>query len=575
MQWKTSRLSFGWSLFNSIFSGLRPIVQTYVLAQLLSGVSSAALQKSDPQVVYWWLLALLVIELVGLVFAGVDRVIRNRFQQKMEIALNERFFVKMYELSQEQFDDEAFNTKLDRARDSLFQIWRVSDEISQFISSLIGFFGSIAAILIVAPLIGFIIIITATPVALINMRQNRRLDAIFKEVEPIERVAYRSRWMLIDPNYMPEIRLMSAFKKMISSWRVNMVKSQKKMHDYEKRTAIQDTIASAIQPLVSVGANIYFFQLVLTGTIGFDRFIFLRGMLEQAGSGASQVATSFQQLHLLFINLQNYTAIYDTPAAIPAGTVEVDRPLTIEFSHVSFRYPNSEQWVLDDVSFVISPGTKLAIVGENGAGKTTLIKLLLRQYLPSKGNITINGTDIKDVKQESYYAAISHLSQDFLIVSHLTIKDNLVLGLDKEPELDEIYKNISLVGANDFINKLPHKLDSRLDTSFDEGTNLSGGQNQRLGVARALLRKGDLMILDEPTSAIDAKAEYMIFKNIYESHAGKTTLIVSHRFSTVRKADKIIVMEQGKITQLGSHDELLLRGGLYKEMFETQAEGYR
>ncbi len=575
LQWKTSRTYFGWGIFNSVISGLRPIAQAYALAKLLASVSSAALQNGDSRTVYLWLVALLTIELVNQLITNIDRVARSRFQQKMDLVTNEQFFIKMYELSQEQFDDEEFNTKLDRARDSLHQIWRVLDEISWVASSFISFIGSIAAILVVAPLIGAIIILTVVPIALLQVKQNKLREAVYKKIEPYDRVAYRSRWMLIDPSFMPEIRLMNAFKKMIASWRVNMKKSQDMMYVNDKRMVKFDVGAEAAQPLVSFGANIYFFRLLLTGTIGLDRFIFLRGMLEQASSGATQVANSVQRLHELSINLQNFSDIYDTPPAIPNGNVEVHRPLTIEFKNVSFTYPGTNQSVLNDVSFVIAPGSKLALVGENGAGKTTLIKLLLRQYLPTKGTITINGTDIRDIKQESYYSAISNLSQEFLIVQHLSIKDNLVMGLDSEPSDDAIYKTTDLVDATDFVQKLPHKLNTRLDTSFDDGTNLSGGQKQRLGVARALLRNGDVMILDEPTSAIDAKAEYTIFNNIYKSHAGKTTLIVSHRFSTVRKADKIIVMEQGKITEYGSHEELLKHGGLYKEMFEAQAEGYK
>jgi ATP-binding cassette subfamily B protein len=575
LQWKTSRPYFGWGIFNSVISGLRPIAQAYALAKLLASVSSAALQNGDSRTVYLWLIVLLAIELVNQLITNIDRVARNRFQQKMDLVTNEQFFIKMYELSQEQFDDEEFNTKLDRARDSLHQIWRVLDEISWVVSSFISFIGSIAAILVVAPLIGAIIILTVVPIALLQVKQNKLREAVYKKIEPYDRVAYRSRWMLIDPSFMPEIRLMNAFKEMIASWRINMKKSQDMMYVNDKRMVKFDVGAEAAQPLVSFGANIYFFRLLLAGTIGLDRFIFLRGMLEQASSGATQVANSVQRLHELSINLQNFSEIYDTPPAIPNGNVEVHRPLIIEFKNVSFTYPGTNQSVLNDVSFVIAPGSKLALVGENGAGKTTLIKLLLRQYLPTKGTITINGTDIRDIKQESYYSAISNLSQEFLIVQHLSIKDNLVMGLDSEPSNEEIYKTTDLVDATDFVQKLPHKLNTRLDTSFDDGTNLSGGQKQRLGVARALLSNGDIMILDEPTSAIDAKAEYTIFNNIYKSHAGKTTLTVSHRFSTVRKADKIIVMEQGRITEYGSHEELLEHGGLYREMFEAQAEGYK
>ena len=398
LQWKTSRLYFGWGTFNSVISGLRPIAQAYALAKLLASVSSAALQHGNSHQVYLWLIALLAIELASQLIANIDRVARSRFQQKMDLVTNEQFFIKMYELSQEQFDDEEFNTKLDRARDSLHQIWQVLDEISWVASSLISFIGSIAAILVVAPLIGGIIILTVVPIALLQVKQNKLREAVYKKIEPFERVAYRSRWMLIDPNFMPEIRLMNAFKKMIASWLVNTKKTQNMIFANDKRMIKFDVGAETAQPLVGFGANIYFFRLLLAGTIGLDRFIFLRGMLEQASSGAAQVANSVQRLHELSINLQNFSEIYDTPPAIRNGSIDVRRPLTIEFKNVSFTYPGANQSVLDDVSFVIVPGSKLALVGENGAGKTTLIKLLLRQYLPDKGTITINGTDIRDIK---------------------------------------------------------------------------------------------------------------------------------------------------------------------------------
>ncbi len=575
LQWQTSKLSLIWGVFNSAFSGLKPIASTFALAKLITNVSAAALQDAGPRSVYVWLSALLVIELVNLVVTNIDRVVATRFQQNMELTTNEQFIIKMYELSQEQFDDEAFNTKLERARDALSQIWRVTNEISWSISSLIGFVGSIVAVIFVAPLVGFVLVLAIIPVAVLQIKQNNLREAIYKKVEPLDRVAFRSRWMLIDPVYMPEIRLMNAFKKMVSAWKVNLKKSQDLTYRHDKSMAKYDAATETLQPLVGFGANIYFFQLLLAGSIGLDRFIFLRGMLEQANTSALGFVNSVQRLHELAINLQNFSEIYNTKPAVPKGDIKPQRPFTIEFKHVSFTYPGTKEPALQDVSFLIVPGSRLALVGENGAGKTTLIKLLLRQYLPTSGTITINGADIRDIEQQSYYAAISNLSQDFLVVSHLSIRDNLVMGLEDEPIDDEIYKATDLVGATSFLQKLPHKLNTRLDTSFDDGTNLSGGQNQRLGVARALLRNGDVMILDEPTSAIDAKAEYSIFNNIYKAHADRTTLIVSHRFSTVRKADKIIVMEQGKITEYGSHEELLAYGGLYNEMFEAQAEGYK
>jgi ABC-type multidrug transport system fused ATPase/permease subunit len=575
LELQTSKAFFIWTILNNLYNGAGAILNTYAVAELLANVTTVVFRHTPTFEVYKWLGILLVLQLINLASSSYNSVFERRFQQQMEVVLNQRLFTKMYELSQEQFDDQSFNTKLARATDSVNSIWRVLSQLSLAVSSSIQFVGSVAIVMFVSPVVGIIIVASVIPVSYLRIRQNKLYEETSKKVEPIERVSRRSFWMLTDPEHMPEIRLMNAFNNLLISWHKNLKKAQDIAYANEKRMTSIDMATGIAEPAVSFGANIYFFKLLLGGTIGISRFIFLRGLLEQASSSAIGLATSFDQLHELMIGMQNFNEVYETPPAILNGTVKVERPMTIKFDNVSFTYPGATQTALQDVSFLIVPGSQLALVGENGAGKTTLIKLLLRQYLPTQGSITVNGTDIKDVEQESYYAAISNLSQDFLVVTHLTIKDNLTMGLNREVPQKEIVDATDLVDSTGFIEKLPHKFNQRLDSSFDDGSNLSGGQYQRLGVARALLRHGDIMILDEPTSAIDAKAEYLIFNNVYKAHAGKTTLIVSHRFSTVRKADKVIVMKNGRIIEYGSHEGLLKYGGLYKEMFEAQAEGYK
>ena len=575
LQWSASKLSVIWGILLSIFDGVIPIAKTFVLASLFASVSETALKQADPDPVYVWFVLLLLIELLSIVVFNIDRLAKKRFRQLMNIVTSEHFLEKIYNLSQEQFDDEAFNTKLDRAREGLYQLWGFLDEIYGFISSLISFVGSITVVLITSPVVGLLIFISIIPVVWLQMKENTIRERTARQVGPLERTGYRLRWYLMDTEYMPEVRLMNAYKKLTTTWSKHIKKAQDIIYKDERRLLRLSLIAEAVQPTVSFGANLYFFRLLLLGSIGLDRFIFLRGMLEQASNSASAVGRSVRSLHEMTIGLQNFGEIFDTSPSIPDGKVKANAPLNIEFKNVCFSYPGSNQMVLENVSFVINPGSRLALVGENGAGKSTIIKLLLRQYLPNSGSILVNGTDIRDLEIESYYRTISNLSQNFTLISDLTIRDNLTVSLSNELSDEEIYKATDLVDITNFIKKLPHKLNSRLDNSYDDGRNVSGGQRQRLAIARALLNNGDIMILDEPTSAIDAKAEYKIFNNIYEHHAGKTTLIVSHRFSAVRKTDTIIVLDKGKIIESGSHEELIKHGGLYKEMFELQAEGYR
>lgn len=572
---QSSKLFLMWSIFYAVFNGLSSVATVYIGAKFLTSITAIAFQKADASSAYSWLGLLLGIEVFNVIISRINSIAERRAQQIIEVRLNSMLMTKMYELSQEQFDNEEFNTKLARARESLNSMWRLTGILSWLVSSIVRFFSAIIAIAVVAPVVGIAIAIMVIPITIIRARQNKLNESVNQKVEPIDRVAFRTRWMLIDPATMPEIRLMNAFGNMLKVWKTNTKKSQDIVYDADKRMAVVDSGTDLIEPAVTFGSNIYFIKLLVAGTISLDRFIFLRGLLEQASGAASSVVSALQTLHETAIGLESFSLIYKTPPAIPNGSITVASPLSVEFKNVTFCYPNTTIPVLDDISFQIFPGSKLALVGENGAGKSTLLKLLLRQYLPTKGTITINGVDIKEVEQQSYYQAMSNLSQEFLMVNHLSIRDNLLLGVDRKVSESEITAASDMVGATSFINKLPHKLDQRLDPSFKDGTGLSGGQNQRIGVARSILRNGDLMILDEPTSAIDAKAEFTIFNNIYKHHGQKTTLIVSHRFSTVRKADKIIVMEAGKIIEYGSHEELLKHGGLYKEMFEVQAEGYK
>ncbi len=575
IQFRTDKFAILWNIFSSIYDGIIPIVITFVSAKLIASVTDATFGVGTSGSVYRWLIIMLVLEAVSVTMTHVGYIVSMRFRQRMDIAASELYTTKLYQLNQEQLDDEDFQTMIERAQDSLYRLTQVTNSISEILTSTISFLTAIIAILIAAPFIGVIIILTVLPAAYMRVRQNKQIEETYKKMEPIERIAYRSRWYLLDPEQMPEVRLISGFDQLLRSWRTNMKKSQDMIYAKDRQFMKFNIANGILQPAIDFIANIYFFRLLLAGTFGLDRFIFLRGILAQASSSVMTVASSVESLNQLSIDMGNFEKFYQSEPAVPNGNIQIQKPLTIEFRNVSFHYPNTSELALDDVSFVIVPGSKLALVGENGAGKTTLIKLLLRQYLPSSGQILVNGTDIRDIEEDSYFAALSILSQNFLIISHLTIRENLVMGLKRDVKDEEIMSTADMVGARDFIQKFPHKLSQRLDSSFKDGSSLSGGQMQRLGVARAILRGGDIMILDEPTSAIDAKAEYNIFNNIYASHAGKTTLIVSHRFSTVRKADKVIVMEKGKVIEYGSHEELLKFGGLYKEMFEIQAEGYK
>ena len=264
--------------------------------------------------------------------------------------------------------------------------------------------------------------------------------------------------------------------------------------------------------------------------------------------------------------------IRSKPNALPAP-----RPIRegFEFRNVSFRYPGSSRLVLNGLNFHLRPGERVALIGENGEGKTTIVKLLTRLYDPAEGEILLDGIDLREYDLEDLYREIGVIFQDFMRYE-MTARENIAVGrIERMNDMDMLRQSAQKSMAVDVLGKLPRGFEQMLGRRFDGGVDLSGGEWQKVALARAYLRDAQVLILDEPTSALDARSEYEVFKRFAELTAGKMALFISHRFSTVRMADRIVVLEKGRIAEEGDHDALTSLGGRYAEMFELQAASYR
>lgn len=301
-------------------------------------------------------------------------------------------------------------------------------------------------------------------------------------------------------------------------------------------------------------------------------FLRLNGLFQKILLGFTAIAGQSMFLDDLF----SFFEIEPTVLA-PASPKPFPVPIRdgVRFENVGFRYPEAENWVVRNLSFTLKAGETLALVGENGAGKTTIVKLLARLYDPSEGRITIDGVDLKDMAPRDIHAHLGVIFQDFIRYS-FTARDNIGVGRiedkDDQGRIDEAAEQ-SLADA--VIAKLPKGYDQQLGRLFKQGRDLSGGEWQKVAIARSYMRDSELIILDEPTAALDAKAEAEVFSRFKGLASGKTAVIISHRFSTVRMADRILVLEHGAILEAGTHEELLALGGRYAELFELQAAGYR
>ena len=298
----------------------------------------------------------------------------------------------------------------------------------------------------------------------------------------------------------------------------------------------------------------------------------LRTLLEGLLSGFSQVAGQALYLDDLFSFFEIEPEIHSpaNPAPFPTPVRE-----GFVFEDVGFRYPGAERWAVRHLSFTLQAGEVLALVGENGAGKTTLVKLLARLYDPDEGRILLDGVDLRDYDLDVLRNNIGVIFQDF-VRYHLTAAENIAVGrIEARGDRARIVEAARRSLADEVIDKLPRGYDQVIGKRFKNGVDLSGGEWQKVAIARAYMRDAQLLILDEPTAALDARSEFEVFQRFKELSVGKTAVLISHRFSSVRMADRILVLNDGQVEAVGTHEELLAQDGRYAELFELQAAGYR
>lgn len=312
---------------------------------------------------------------------------------------------------------------------------------------------------------------------------------------------------------------------------------------------------------------------ITLGTLTFlaGSFARLQGLLQGIVSRFSRIAETSLYLQDLFdfLELKPFSQNH-------AGGKQVPRPMVegFRFENVGFKYPETDEWALRHLTFTLKPGEKLALVGENGAGKTTLVKLLAHLYEPSEGRILLDGVDLCDYDPEDLRREIGIIFQDYVRFM-FTAGENIAIGnigeVQNQPQIENsAHKSL----ADTVIDPLPKKYEQMLGKRFSGGVDLSGGQWQKVALARAYMREAQLIILDEPTASLDARAEHEVFVRFAELMKGKAAVLISHRFSTVRMADRILFLEHGQLLELGTHEELLAQGGKYAELFRLQAKGY-
>jgi ABC-type multidrug transport system fused ATPase/permease subunit len=500
------------------------------------------------------------------------------FRYRLQDTITYRFCEKLTQLDVPHLENPEVQALITKVRET--HQWRVPDFFRLLAYAFIAIVGAVAAAAALVPFGWWIVpavIAGCVPRIYLRLRFGEMQWSMYASGAPESRKLSYFGELLSEVSALRELKVFRAAPSLLARYR----EIQARIFALGKRPLDRYRRVGVIAPLIE-GALVFaiawaMLPRVAAGALSIGSFAFFVTMLQQLAINTAEagVSASVAYQNLLYVRMWN--ELMALPRLIPLPErphrFAAVAPPRIEFRHVSFAYPSGRP-ALSDVSFVIEPGESVALVGANGAGKSTLIKLLCRFYDVTSGQILINGVDLRELDPAHWYAHLGTLFQDF-VQYKLTVRDNVLFGDPGRVDEAAMVEAIRKAGAADLVRALPGGYDQILGSEFADGEQLSGGQWQKLAIARAFYQSAPVLIMDEPTSAIDAEAELEIFNNLEAEYRDKTLILVSHRFSTVRNADRILVIEDGRVAERGTHDELVAAGGRYAAMFSAQAAGYR
>ncbi len=579
--WQSSRGLTIANLFLTVIQGLLPLIPLYLMKLLIDSIESA-INGSDAASFHCIAVLITIMGGVALLSALVKSVAGIVEQTQARVVtdyMQDVLHKKSIEVDLTYYEDSKFYDTMHRAQgEAPYRPTSIVNGLIRTVQSGISLLAMVGLLISFHWIVAVVLLAAALPGVLVKLKFSKVNWKWQRKRTETERKAWYKHWLLTSVSHAKELRLFGLgehFRSMYLNLRAIL---RKEVLGIAKRRAASDFGTQALATVLIYGSLAFIAKQAYAGliTIGgmvmyfqaFQRGLgFLKGLL--GGLAGLYEGNLFLSNLFDFLDIEPSVVDPDYPKPFPSCISE-----GIIFDHVNFNYSSNFKLVLDDISLNIKPGEMLALVGENGSGKTTFVKLLCRLYDPVSGSISVNGISIKDFGVEDHRGNISVIFQDYAKY-HLTVRENIGLGdIQHSPDDSLIHQAAEAAGAQGLIENLPNGYDTVLGRSFKGGKELSIGEWQKIALARAFIRDALIVILDEPTSALDAKAERAVFEKFRELVQGKTSVIISHRFSTVRMADRIAVMHKGRIIEHGTHEELMAKHGKYHEMYTIQASAY-
>jgi ATP-binding cassette subfamily B protein len=572
--WQTSPPLVLAALFFRLIRAMLPLSILWVGKLIIDAVVAR-----NPHVwtyVGWEVGLAILSDILGRAASLTDSLLSDRFSN----SISYRLIRHAATLDLVAFEDPAFHDKLERARKQT-----VSGRLA-VLSSLLNIgqdmlsLGSLSAGLIIFnPWLLLFLAAAVIPAFLGESHFTALSYTVYYRYTPQRRELDYLRWLGASVDSAKEVKIFGLGDYLAERYR-NVAE---KLSAENKTVAIKRAALGSLLNVLSTGgyyaAYLAILAKTLEGGITLGTLTFLAGAFSRSRAYIEKILSSVSDMSEQTLYLKDLFDFFEMRPLIssPPHPVPAPRPIKdgFRFEKVAFSYPGSPRIILNNIDLTIAKGEKIALIGANGAGKTTLVKLLARLYEPTLGRILLDGVDLRDYAVEDLRREIGVIFQDYMRYD-LLVKENIGFGnLDQLTDRSAIETAARKGQASDMIARLPETYDQIVGRRFEGGVNLSGGEWQKIALARAYMRDAQVLILDEPTATLDARAEYEVFLRFAELTQGRTSVLISHRFSTVRMADRILVLSGGEISEQGSHQELVGAGGLYAELFELQAAGYR
>jgi len=568
-------------ILTRILRDIRGLIYSFFYAKIIDQlIKIAGSETKDFESLIPYLIGLLVYFIFSGLINNINQYAFRSLRQLSRVQLEEIFAQHLNYLGIQNLEDPDVQNRITRASQWLQDTFQTLVDTVNVISNMVQVIVSGAIILSFFPLM-IPILLVSTVIKFFPDQHFMKKDFHW-QVDNSEkrRIAWSSINVVQSSSDLQEISIVGGYKYFQDKFHSFFDWFNSGLLKIYKQREIANFFLVTFDSILSVFGYAVIFYKHIMGQFTLGTASFQMRSLDSFSGALDSMLSSITLMNEFSVKMKDLITLFEMKPTLADGDIKLpylETPPSIEFKNVSFKYPKAIKYVFKNLSFKIESGEEVALVGHNGAGKTTIVKLLARIYPVTKGEILINGININELAIDDWYKNLGVLFQDFNFYSHLSVKENIHLGKPTKTADDkEIIEAARKADAHNFIMEYKDKYDQIMSEKIEGGIRPSSGQAQKIAIARFFYRNAPLAIFDEPTAAIDAISEYKIFNTIYNFFENKTVVIISHRFSTVRNADRIIVLDKGKIVEEGTHKQLLTkRSGIYRKSYKLQAEGYK